>query len=155
MKETTLCALLPCFENWCQKFDNLFKTKAQKQGFRYYLAGLFGESTNKNIAQMTNNFIGASSDNIYYFISLASGNESLINKRRLQIMNSCNQRKIRNGFALIIDDSGHRKSGNFTSGVARQYIGEIGKTDKVIVMVTTHLDDGVRSLPLDVELYHY
>ena len=30
--------------------------------------------------------------------------------------------------ALIIDDSGHRKSGNLTVGVGRQYIGEIGKT---------------------------
>ena len=50
---------------------------------------------------------------------------------------------------------GHRKSGNFTSGVGRQYLGEIGKTDNGIVIVTTHLYDGVRSLPLDVELYQH
>ena len=55
----------------------------------------------------------------------------------------------------LIDDSGHRKSGNFTDGVGRQYIGEIGKTDNGIVIVTTHLYDGVRSLPLDVELYQH
>ena len=66
-------------------------------------------------------------------------------------MNKCNQTRVRNDFALIIDDSGHRKSGNFTEGVGRQYIGEIGKTDNGIVIVTTHLYDGVRSLPLDVE----
>jgi SRSO17 transposase len=34
---------------------------------------------------------------------------------------------------------GHRKSGNFTAGVGRQYIGEIGKTDNGNVVVTTHL----------------
>ena len=73
----------------------------------------------------------------------------------LKLMNKCNQTRIRNGFALIIDDSGHRKSGNFTEGVGRQYIGEIGKTDNGIVIVTTHLYDGVRSLPLDVELYQH
>lgn len=56
---------------------------------------------------------------------------------------------------MIIDDSGHRKSGNFTDGVGRQYIGEIGKTDNGIVIVTTHLYDGVRSLPLDIELYQH
>ncbi|NES80028.1 MAG: transposase [Okeania sp. SIO1H4] len=55
---------------------------------------------------------------------------------------------------MILDDSGHRnsappaprfprrqdgaRSGNFTSGVGRQYIGEIGKTDNEIVTVTTH-----------------
>ena len=56
---------------------------------------------------------------------------------------------------LIVDDSGHRKSGNFTAGVGRQYIGEIGKTDNGIVVVTTHLYDGSKSLPLDLELYQH
>ncbi len=58
-------------------------------------------------------------------------------------------------FSLIIDDSGHRKSGNFTAGVGRQYIGEIGKTDNGNVIVTTHLYDGKKSLPLDIELYQH
>ena len=44
-----------------------------------------------------------------------------------------------------MDDSGHRKSGNFTAGVGRQYIGEIGKTDNGNVVVTTHLYDGKKS----------
>lgn len=153
MRETILSALPPCFEKWCQKFDDLFKTKGQKKGFRYYLAGLLGESKRKNIAQMTNNFVDASYNNIYHFISFAQWDENLINERRLKIMNKGNQTKIRNGFSLIIDDSGHRKSGNFTGGVGRQYLGEIGKTDNGVVIVTTHLYDGVRSLPLDVELY--
>ena len=40
-----------------------------------------------------------------------------------------------------------------TAGVGQQYIGETGKTDNDIVVVTTHLDDGVKSLPLDIALY--
>jgi SRSO17 transposase len=70
-------------------------------------------------------------------------------------MNKCSQTRISRGFSLIIDDSGHRKSGNFTDGVGRQYIGEIGKTDNGIVVVTTHLYDGRKSLPLDLELYQH
>ena len=50
MKEITLSALPPCFEKWCQKFEDLWKTQGQKKGFRYYLAGLLGESKRKNIA---------------------------------------------------------------------------------------------------------
>nr|AEH57209.1 putative transposase [Prochloron didemni P1-Palau] len=46
------------------------------------------------------------------------------------------------GFALIVDDTGHRTRGNFTDGVVRQYIEEIGKTDNGIVTVTTHIYDG-------------
>ncbi len=56
---------------------------------------------------------------------------------------------------MIIDDSGHRKSGNFTAGIGQQYIGEIDKTDNGIVVVTTHLYDGKKSLPLDIELYQH
>ncbi len=70
-------------------------------------------------------------------------------------MQQCSQTKVRRGFTLIIDDSGHRKSGNQTAGIGRQYIGEIGKTDNGVVLVTTHLYDGVKSLPLDVELYQH
>ncbi len=70
-------------------------------------------------------------------------------------MSKCNQTRISRGFSLIVDDSGHRKSGNFTAGVGRQYIGEIGKTDNGNVVVTTHLYDGKKSLPLDIELYQH
>lgn len=58
-------------------------------------------------------------------------------------------------FTLILDDSGHRKSGDATAGVGRQYIGEIGKTDNGVVLLTTHLYDGVRKLPLDMALYQH
>jgi len=78
-----------------------------------------------------------------------------VNERRLMVMNQCSQTRISRGFGLIVDDSGHRKSGNFTAGVGRQYIGEIGKTDNGIVVVTTHLYDGRKSLPLDIELYQH
>lgn len=118
---------------------------------------------------MTDNIIGSSYHNVHHFISKSKWSASQVNERRLQLMNQCNQTRIRSNFALIIDDSGHRKSappalrspqrkdgarsGNFTEGVGRQYIGEIGKTDNGIVIVSTHLYDGARSLPLDVELY--
>lgn len=55
----------------------------------------------------------------------------------------------------MLNTCGHRKSGNFTAGVGRQYIGEIGETDNGIVVVTTHLYDGKKSLPLDIELYQH
>ena len=78
-----------------------------------------------------------------------------LRSRRLEVMNKCSQTKFSRGFSLIVDDSGHRKSGNFTVGVGRQYIGEIGKTDNGNVVVTTHLYDGKKSLPLDIELYQH
>jgi SRSO17 transposase len=66
-------------------------------------------------------------------------------------MNKCSQRRITRGFSLIIDDYVHRKTGNFRDGVGRQYnIGEIGKRDTGIVVVTTHT-----SMMMAVKAYHY
>ena len=155
MRETTPAAMPTCFDKWCKRFDDLLKTKAQKRGFRHYLGGLLGESERKNIYQMARNAVEVTYHKLHHFLTDAPWSAEQINERRLSVMNKCNQTRISRGFSLIVDDSGHRKSGNFTAGVGRQYIGEIGKTDNGNVVVTTHLYDGKKSLPLDIELYHH
>lgn len=155
MKETTPAAMPPCFDRWCQKFDDLFKNKSQKREFRNYLGGLLGESERKNLFQIATDAVEVTYHRLHHFITEAPWSSDMVNERRLQVMNKCNQTRIGSGFSLIVDDSGHRKSGNFTAGIGRQYIGEIGKTDNGNVVVTTHLYDGKKSLPLDIKLYQH
>jgi hypothetical protein len=155
MKETTPAAMPPCFDRWCKRFDDLFNHQAQKREFRNYIGGLLGESARKNLSQMADNAVGVTYHRLHHFLTEAPWSALEVNSRRLQVMNQCSQTRISRGFTLIVDDSGHRKSGNFTAGVGRQYIGEIGKTDNGIVVVTTHLYDGKKSLPLDIELYQH
>ncbi len=145
----------PCFEKWCKRFDDFLRTKAQKREFRDYLGGLLGESERKNIYQMASDSVGVTYHKLHHFLTEATWSADQINQRRLEVMNQCSQSRITRGFSLIVDDSGQRKSGNFTAGVGRQYIGEIGKTDNGNVVVTTHLYDGKKSLPLDIELYQH
>ncbi len=152
MKETTPAAMPPCFERWCKRFDDVWTHQAQKREFRNYVGGLLGESERKNLSQIANNALGVTYHRLHHFLTEAPWDAQQVNQRRLEVMNQCSQTKISRGFTLIVDDSGHRKSGNFTAGVGRQYIGEIGKTDNGIVVVTTHLYDGKKSLPLDIEL---
>jgi hypothetical protein len=104
---------------------------------------------------MASDAVGVTYHRLHHFLTEAPWSAQQVNERRLLVMNQCSQTKISKGFPLIVDDSGHRKSGNFTAGVGRQYIGEIGKTDNGIVVVTTHLYDGKKSLPLDIELYQH
>ena len=143
----------PCFDRWCQRFDDIFGHIAQKREFRNYLGGLLGESERKNLSQIAANAVGVTYHKLHHFLTAAPWSFSELNQRRLEVMNQCRQTKINQGFSLIVDDSGHRKSGNFTEVVGRQYIGEIGKTENGVVAVTTHLYDGIKSLPLDIELY--
>ena len=103
---------------------------------------------------MAENALGVTYHRLHHVLTEVSWSSSQVNDRRLEIMNKYSQRRITRGFSLIIDDSVHRKSGNFRDGVGRQYIGEIGKRDTGIVVVTTHLY-GSKSLPLDIELYHH
>jgi SRSO17 transposase len=155
MKETTPAAMPPCFDRWCKRFDDVLTHQAQKREFRNYIGGLLGESERKNLSQMADNAVGVTYHRLHHFLTEAPWSAQEVNERRLVVMNQCSQTRISRGFTLIIDDSGHRKSGNFTAGVGRQYIGEIGKTDNGIVVVTTHLYDGKKSLPLDIELYQH
>ncbi len=114
-----------------------------------------GESERKNVSQIARDSVEVTYHRLHHFITEAPWEAQQINERRLEVMKKCSQTKISRGFSLIVDDSGHRKSGNFTAGVGRQYIGEIGKTDNGNVVVTTHLYDGKKSLPLDIELYQH
>jgi SRSO17 transposase len=53
----------------------------------------------------------------------------------------------------IVDDTGCRKYGKHSVGVARQYCGQLGKTDNCQVAVSLSLATAEGSLPLDYRLY--
>lgn len=53
----------------------------------------------------------------------------------------------------IIDDTGHRKYGRHSVGVARQYCGQLGKVDNCQVAVSLSLATAAGSLPLAYRLY--
>jgi len=53
----------------------------------------------------------------------------------------------------IIDDTGHRKYGRHSVGVARQYCGQLGKTENCQVAVSLTLATAEGSLPLSYRLY--
>lgn len=112
MRENTPSAMPPCFDNWCQRFDDCLKTKAQKTGFRHYLGGLLGESERKKLTQMADNSVEVVYSRLHHFATDAPWDALQINERRLEVMNQCSQTRISRGFSLIVDDSGHQKSGN-------------------------------------------
>jgi len=69
MKETTPSAMPSCFERWCRRFDDVFKTKAEKQRFRQYLGGLLSESRRKNLSEMAKNTIGVVYHRLHHVLS--------------------------------------------------------------------------------------
>lgn len=155
MKDKVAEATPKFFQSWATKFDDLFSRSSQRDNFRIYLAGILGDTDRKNIWQMAQTTVGAGYHNVHHFISQSPWSDSEVNQRRLEILQTCRQTKIRDGFCLIIDDSGHRKSGGSTAGVGRQYLGQIGKVDNGVVMVTSHAFDEVKAVPIDLRLYKH
>lgn len=80
----------PCFDKWCNRFDDLFRTKAQKREFKNYLGGLLGESERKNISQMARAAVRVNYYQLHHFATEATWSAERINERRLEVMNqSC------------------------------------------------------------------
>ena len=97
MKETTPAAMPPCFERWCQKFDDVFSHKAQKREFRHYVGGLLGESERKNLFQIAENAVGVTYHRLHHFLTEAPWSSDQVNERRLEIMNKCSQTRVSRG----------------------------------------------------------
>src|SRR3990167_632627 len=127
-----------CFESWCQKFDDRFGRVAQRRYFRVYLEGLLSEDKRKNVAEIAASTVGVSYVNLRHFIHDSPWKAKKLNDRRLEVLAETRQARIKSGFVLVLDDSGHRKNGDDTDGVGRQYIGQFGKVDNGIVVVTSH-----------------
>jgi len=75
MKETTPAAMPPCFDRWCQRFDDIFGHISQKREFRNYLGGLLGESERKNLSQMAANALASDLPQITPFFNGSSGSQ--------------------------------------------------------------------------------
>ena len=78
-----------------------------------------GESERKNLFKMAENALEVTYQRLHHVLTEAPWSSSQVNDRRLEIINKYSQRRITRGFSLIIDDSVHRKSGNFRDGVER------------------------------------
>ena len=89
--------------------------KPKKKGLRHSEWGIIRQSERKNLTQMSNNAVGVVYHSLQQFLTEATWDAQKVNERRLKVMQQCSQTKVRRGFILIIDNSGHRKSGDETS----------------------------------------
>lgn len=61
----------PCFDKWCERFDDIFGHQAQKREFRNYLGGLLGDPERTNFSQMAANAVGANYYKLHHFLTAA------------------------------------------------------------------------------------
>jgi SRSO17 transposase len=134
-------------------YDKLFISyrKDTSDKARQYLTGLLKKDLRKNAEVIASAVPDASVQNLQQFISDSSWHyQPVMNQTALNINELLGDEE---NAALIIDESGIPKKGKMSVGVARQYLGCLGKTDNGQVGVYSALCNGTNASLIDTRLY--
>jgi SRSO17 transposase len=146
-------------EGYATCFDDLFRARAQREGFRRYLEGLLlPAERNKTLTALANTepVAGAQrkeAQSLQWFLSESGWDPQETNERRLELLFAEATTVPKEDGVLVIDEHGDRKWGKHTAHVGKQWLGNIGKTENGVVSVSSlWADEGVY-YPLAVEPY--
>nr|WSW57155.1 IS701 family transposase [Streptomyces sp. NBC_00998] len=160
-----MTASVPCppapgpLEGYAARFDDLFRSLAQRRGFREYLSGLLlPRERNKTLTALAGAEPVAGAQHpavqcLQFFLSESTWKYEQVNARRLELLLADPATAPHGRGVLVIDDSGDRKDGTATAHVGRQWLGRLGKTDNGIVTVTTLWADERLYYPLHAMPY--
>ncbi|MDQ3182936.1 MAG: IS701 family transposase [Actinomycetota bacterium] len=146
-------------EGYAARFDDLFRARAQREGFRRYLEGLLlPAERNKTLTALANTepVAGAQrreAQSLQWFLSESGWDPKEVNERRLELLVEDPATAPEEGGVLVIDEHGDRKWGKHTAHVGKQWLGNIGKTENGVVSVSSLLADEGVYFPLEVEPY--
>ncbi|MDP9348807.1 MAG: IS701 family transposase [Gemmatimonadota bacterium] len=146
-------------EGYCERLDDLFTKRAQRECLRRYLEGiLLPRERNKTLTALahTQPVLGAcdaAAQRLQWFLSESTWSPDALHQRRIELLIQDPQTAPHAGGVLVIDETGDRKWGSKTAHMGRQYLGSIGKTDSGVVSVTSLWADERVYYPLHVEPY--
>src|SRR6266566_4666323 len=146
-------------EGYAARFDDVFRSLAQRRGFREYLAGLLApRDRNKTLTALAQAepVIGAQHpavQRLQWFLSESTWDGAAITARRLEVLRADPGTAPHAGGVLIVDETGDRKDGTKTAHVGRQYLGNRGKIENGVVSVCSLWADASVYYPLAVEPY--
>lgn len=121
----------------------------------HYVRGLF-QSYKKNIEKITEKIPNSNYENLQHFISdspwSARALMDSVALKSSKLYKRCSQEN-KLVVGLYIDETSFKKKGEHSVGVAKQYLGCIGKTDNGQVAVITALGSGTHCNPIDCHIF--
>lgn len=144
------------FEAYCDELVKALLHADRSQPARWYLKGLMLPGSRKSVEPMAARVhpedVRSAHQSMHHLVAHAEWNDAAllatVAERVLPVLT-------RGGgiCTWIIDDTGFPKKGTHSVGVARQYCGQVGKTDNCRVAVSLSLGTQAGSLPLSYRLY--
>ena len=128
-------------------FTTCFGRKGRKDAARRYLKGLLSDAKRKNMQRMLTRISdGGDYQALQHFITHSTWPSQAV-------WESLRSRIPDEEGVLIVDDTGIRKRGKESVGVARQYSGTLGKVGVCQVVVSTVFRTKHSTWPIAMELY--
>jgi SRSO17 transposase len=143
-------APLPELKAFLSMFNLNFRRSEGKAALERYLTGLLTELPHKNCDTMAAAVPGTSEQRLQGFLTDMQWDAEDLNRQRVEQMIA--MATLGKGM-LIFDDTGFRKQGKASVGVARQYSGTLGKVGNCQVAVTCCYADARASWPVSTRLY--
>ena len=137
-------------DEYCQWYKNLFSDVRSFEAFKYLHVGCISDLKRKTLPAIAK-IVGLSNQQgLNHFLTDSPWSASKLRALRLElILQVLKGRPI----IVIIDETGDKKKGNKTDYVKRQYIGNLGKTENGIVVVTAYGVFCGMTFPLLFEVY--
>jgi len=124
-------------------------------GLRGYCSALLMPLERKSVeplaAHLDPRHVRARHQALHHFVAQSDWSDAAVLARVRQRVLA--QMDLRGGVYWIVDDTGFRKKGRHSVGVARQYCGEIGKQDNCQVAVSVSIATAAASVPIAWRLY--
>lgn len=117
------------------------KRSDQRRSFVWYVTGLLLDGERKSTEPMAGRLVNSLAERdamrqrLQQIVSVAPWDEALLYESLAIKL----ERELPGVEALVIDDTGFPKKGQYSVGVARQYSGTLGRTDNCQVGVSLHL----------------
>lgn len=144
------------FEAYCEELVKAFSHADRRQPARWYLKGLMLPGRRKSVEPMAARVcpedVRSAHQSMHHLVADAEwSDEALLATVAALVLPALT----RGGAPCtwIIDDTGFPKKGSHSVGVARQYCGQVGKTDNCRGAVRLSLGTPAGSLPLSYRLY--
>ena len=132
-------------DEYCNHYQDLFSDVRNFEAFKFLVLGMLSEIPRKSLAAIAQSVGLANAQSLNHFLQHASWQVEDLRARRLWLI-----KQLIGARSIIwcIDETGDKKAGKTTDYVAKQYIGNLGKTANGIVSVNAYaVVDGI-TIPL-------
>src|SRR5919199_3607346 len=128
-------ATISFVDQYCAVYQNLFPEVRSFECFKFLHLGMISEIKRKSLPAIARAVGLEDSQSLHHFLANSPWDVEAVREQRIELIKlALKEREI----ILCIDETGDKKKGKSTDYVARQYIGNLGKTENGLVSVNAY-----------------